>query len=124
MPVTTPQIALEGLTFECIIGVHPHERTTPQPLWVDVRFDWDFTAAAQTDDLTHTVDYAAVAQSIEDFATQGQFNLLETLAQRLARHLCQQFGLTRIYLRIGKPNAVPKANAAVVSLEYTVEAHP
>jgi len=77
-------IELRGLRVDAICGVLPHERTTPQPLEIDVDLDVDVDDAARTDDLAHTVDYGAVVATAERVATTLQPQLLERLADAIA----------------------------------------
>jgi dihydroneopterin aldolase len=112
-------IHITNLTFPCIIGVNPEERTTEQPLVVNLSFRADFARAAETDDLKHTVNYSDVAQEVRDFTRAGRFRLLETLAQRLAVHLSERFRLTDLALHLRKPNALPGSDGPAVSLHLT-----
>lgn len=111
-------IHLERLEVACIIGVHPHERERPQPLLVWLAFPWDFSRAASGEALENTVDYAAVAGAVRDFAVAGKFRLLETLARGLAQHLGERFGLESLELRLQKPQALEGAEGAGVRLVW------
>ena len=111
-------IHISDLRVECIIGVHDHERKTPQPLLVSLSFPADFSPAATTDGLGDTVDYGEVARTVREFARQGRFQLLETLARRLAEHLGTKFGLGRLHLHLLKTAALPDAGGAAVSLTW------
>jgi dihydroneopterin aldolase len=112
-------IHIANLTFPCIIGVNPEERTTEQPLVVTAAIRADFARAAATDDLKHTVNYSDVADEIRTFSRAGRFRLLETLARRLAVHLSERFHLTDLTLHIRKPNALPGSEGPSVSLHLT-----
>ena len=80
----TARIELRGLRVDAICGVLPHERTTAQPLEIDVDIEADLTRAGASDDLAHTVDYGAVTAAVEHVATTLQPQLLEHLADRVA----------------------------------------
>ena len=77
-------IELRGLRFDAICGVLPHERTTPQPLELDIDLHADLDAAGESDDLADTVDYGAACQVVEDVVTTLQPQLLERLASAVA----------------------------------------
>ncbi|HVM55495.1 MAG TPA: dihydroneopterin aldolase [Acidimicrobiales bacterium] len=77
-------IELRGLRIEAICGVLPHERTTPQPLELDVDLEVDLGPAGMTDDLAATVDYGAVTTEVERVATTARPQLLEHLASQVA----------------------------------------
>jgi len=111
-------IHLENLRVDCIIGVRPHERETPQPLFITLSFPWDFGPAHETEALETTVNYSAVAQETTRFVQAGEFQLLETLARSLAQHLGQQFGLTELSLKVTKPQAIPASDGPAVSLTW------
>jgi dihydroneopterin aldolase len=78
-------VVLEDLRLDVIVGVLDHERTTPQPITISLEFERPFDAAAATDDLSLTTNYAAVLDVVEHIAIDGAFLLLETLVVRVAR---------------------------------------
>lgn len=80
-------IALEGLVVDCVVGVYPHERDTPQPLRVDLYMELDTRAAAEHQRLRESVDYAAIAGQITFLLTACRFRMIETAADAIARYL-------------------------------------
>ncbi|MEA3019374.1 MAG: 7,8-dihydroneopterin aldolase/epimerase/oxygenase [Actinomycetota bacterium] len=84
MLVTSDRLELIGLRVDAICGVLPHERTTPQPLEIDVEIVADLSAAGASDDLADTIDYGAVVIAVEQVAITLQPQLLEHLAERIA----------------------------------------
>ena len=78
------RIELRGLRVDAICGVLPHERTTPQPLELDVDLTADLSAAGASDDLTDTIDYGAVTAAVERVTTASEPMLLEHLATLVA----------------------------------------
>jgi dihydroneopterin aldolase len=78
-------VVLEDLRLDVIVGVLDHERTTPQPITISLEFERPFDAAAATDDLSLTTNYAAVLDVVERISIDGAFLLLETLVVRVAR---------------------------------------
>ena len=60
----TDRLVIERLEFEGFVGIEERERSTPQPLAIDLELFFDFSRASSTDDLKDTVDYAAVAKTI------------------------------------------------------------
>ena len=78
------RIELRGLRVDAICGVLPHERTTPQPLEIDVDLAADLRVAGASDDLTDTIDYGAVTAEVDRVATTSEPQLLEHLATRIA----------------------------------------
>ena len=115
----TEQIFIEGLEIEAIIGVLPHERTTPQPLLIDVMLTTDITTAAQSTRLTDTIDYAEVCEQIKTLCQREEALLLETLADKIANTLFQDDRVSALSVRIAKPRAVADAAAVGVFIQRT-----
>jgi dihydroneopterin aldolase len=126
-------IALEGLVVDCVVGLYPHERDTPQPLRVDLYLEVATRKAAELERLRETVDYAAVAAQVAFLLTTCRFQMLETAAHALSRFLLAPAALGErracveaLRLRLTKPaifagHAVPyleiRRDASDVTLE-------
>jgi dihydroneopterin aldolase len=70
-----------------LVGVHgalPEEKERAQPFEVDLDLAVDLAAAGRTDSLADTVDYGAVAATVERVVTGERHRLLERLATRIA----------------------------------------
>ena len=113
----TGTICIRGLAIECIVGILPDERTTPQTIYVDAEMDRDFAPSAASEDVSDTVDYVAIAEALTTLAKEGEFQLIETLAERSAEMLLNRFDATRVVVEIQKPQAVPAALHAAVRVE-------
>jgi dihydroneopterin aldolase / 2-amino-4-hydroxy-6-hydroxymethyldihydropteridine diphosphokinase len=81
----TDRIVLRGLVARGRHGVFPEERRDGQDFVVDVALELDVRAAAATDDLGRTVHYGELAEALADVVRGEPVDLLETLAERLAR---------------------------------------
>jgi 7,8-dihydroneopterin aldolase/epimerase/oxygenase len=111
------RIFLRGLTAECIIGFIDWERRVKQTVVVDLELPVDCRRAAVTDDVGDTVDYKKVAKRVLAFIEASEFKLVETLAQRLAMLLLEEFGLEWLRLSINKPGAIRNSRDVGVSIE-------
>ncbi|MGJ8515637.1 dihydroneopterin aldolase [Carnimonas bestiolae] len=110
-------ILIEGLTFDAVIGVHEWEKKIYQKLRVDIEMEWDISAAAATDDLTHTIDYAAVSSRIIACANEQPLELIEAMAEKIADVVSHEFGVSKLRLTLRKPAAVPAADAVGVRIQ-------
>jgi dihydroneopterin aldolase len=79
------RIELRGLRMLGCHGVLDEERVRAQPFEVDLDLEMDLRAAGHGDSLADTVDYGAVAQSVADTVQGEHSDLLEHLAERIAR---------------------------------------
>lgn len=87
----TDRLIIERLELQGFCGVTESERTTPQPLAIDLELAFDMTSAAAQDDLTKTVDYTQIAERVTAIVQREQFRLLETLSERLAQTILAEF---------------------------------
>jgi 7,8-dihydroneopterin aldolase/epimerase/oxygenase len=110
-------VYIRDLEVETIIGVYAWERRVRQRLRLNLELAADARTAAARDELGGTVDYAAVAARILAFAGETQFQLVETMAERLAELLIAEFGVEWLRLDIAKAGAVREARAVGVVIE-------
>lgn len=108
---------VQELELRAVIGVHDWERTFAQRLRVDLVLGVDTTTAAASDDLSHTVDYASLAERLTEAAEQSACQLIETLAERLAELALAQPGVAWVKLTLHKPGALPAAKSVGVTIE-------
>ena len=99
-------IYLTELRVETVIGINDWERRIPQTVVMDIEMGGDARRAAASDSITDTVDYKAVTKRIMVFAGESRFDLVETLAERVAEILLGEFKVPWCRLRINKQGAV------------------
>ncbi|WP_250656484.1 dihydroneopterin aldolase [Alkalimarinus coralli] len=102
-------VFINGLAIDTTIGVYDWERTIKQRVVLDLEMRFDISSAAATDDLTHALDYSAVSQRIISFVEGSEYQLLESLAEKIASIVMAEFSVPGLKLRINKPGAVPEA---------------
>lgn len=107
------RIFVRGLSVDAVIGVYDWEREIRQPLVLDLEMAWDIRAAATRDDLALTLDYAAVSDRVCSFVRESRFELVETLAERVADLVRSEFAVPWIRLTLNKPKAVAQAAGGV-----------
>jgi len=110
------RIVISDLEVRCIVGTGDDERRQEQPLRIDLEIGADLVAAARGDDLTKTIDYAALADAVRRTAIEGRFRLLEALAEALAALCLERFGARDVRVRVKKPGAIREARYAAVEI--------
>lgn len=115
---TTPDlIRIVDLAVYTYIGVPEEERRIPQKLLITLEFSGDqFSHAASTDNVSWTIDYAAVAEQIRNISGRRARKLLETLAEEIAFELMKLFPIRRMSLEI-KKSVLPDAQFVSVKIE-------
>ncbi len=78
------EIEIRRLKVSCHIGVPEEERALPQQLRVSVKLSVSSPFHAMADEISRTLDYAALASSIQDLASSRPRRLIETLAADVA----------------------------------------
>ena len=110
-------VFIEGLTIETVIGIYDWERKVRQPLVLDVEMAFDNTRPAASDSIADTLDYKAVSKRLIAFVEASSFQLVETLAERCAGIIRDEFGVAWVRLKLAKPGAVRGAKAVGVIVE-------
>jgi dihydroneopterin aldolase len=87
------RIVIRQLQVPTLIGVYPFEREQAQILRCDLVLWANITQAAQTDDLAHTIDYAAVSNQVRMLGEASSYQLLEAFGEHVLIHLLAQFPL-------------------------------
>ena len=109
-------LELNGLTVFCIIGELPEERVNPQMLRVDLVLTVD-GAAATTDELADTVDYAALAARVRAALVAAECRMIERAA-KLALDVClAETKVSAAKVRVTKSGAVAGLESASVTIE-------
>lgn len=100
------RITITGMEFYGYHGCLPSERTQGQTFFVDAELFLDLSRAGQSDDLAETVDYAQVFESIQKLAEGEPRQLIEALAESVARQLLADFPkIQKVVLTVHKPLA-------------------
>ncbi len=110
------KISIHSLQIATTIGQYAFERTAPQCITVDLDYWTDTEIAETTDQIGGTVDYAAVALAIREFASGSHFQLLEALGRGILVHLNSLFPFQKLKLKLTKIGCVPSAEGVSVEM--------
>lgn len=109
-------IFIENLSFLASIGVFEWEKQFEQKLELDIELSTDIRPAAANDDLNLTLNYAAISRLVINLAKAQHHDLIETLAEKIAAKLLQEFNTQQVSLTLRKPSAVPAAVSVGVKI--------
>jgi len=110
-------VYIRELEVRTIIGIFDWEREQRQVVSLDLEMGSDIAAAAGTDTIENALDYKAVAKRLIDFIEKSEFFLVETLAERVADIVVNEFNVPWVKLRLGKPGAVTGSKDVGVIIE-------
>jgi 7,8-dihydroneopterin aldolase/epimerase/oxygenase len=112
-------IRLVNMTFYGFHGVALAEKETGRRYEVDCELETDISKAAQSDHLDDTVNYVTIYHVVEEFLERHRYNLLETLAQRLAAEIKRQTGISKVKIKVRKRIPPVPGNIDYIEVETT-----
>ena len=112
----TDQVLIEALRVDTVIGVYEWEKTIQQTLVIDVVMDCDNRPAAEQDNIDLAVDYARVSDAITELLQAQPRQLIETVAEDIAKLVLQQFAVRQVQVKVAKPDAVAAAQQVAVRI--------
>ncbi|MBX3444630.1 MAG: dihydroneopterin aldolase [Planctomyces sp.] len=110
-------IDIEGLLVRAIVGINPEERVNRQDVVIDLRLSVDLRQAAKSDSIEDAVNYRTLTKAVIAFVEASQFQLIEKLADEIARLCLSDPRVLRVRVRLQKPGAVRFARTVGVVLE-------
>ncbi len=121
---TVDRVFIEDLKIETVIGIFDWERKIRQTVALDIEMAWNIRAAAATDDIQQALDYKSVAKRLIAFVSSSEFQLVETLAERCAQLILEEYQVSWLRLRLSKPGAVRGSRNVGVVIERRRQQHP
>lgn len=127
MTQAAAKIRLKNLCFLACHGCNAAEKVTPQQFRVNLELTLrePFTQAAALDDLSLTVDYGALYLRVKDLVERQSFNLIETLAERIAALALAEPLVGQVCVEVEKSRAAvgEECFTAAVLVERSKEPH-
>lgn len=99
-------IFLHELRVETVVGIWEWERQIRQTISIDLEMGGDMRRAAESDRIEATLNYKAVAKRVQQFVADSSFQLVETLAEKIASLVLDEFDVPWIRVRVSKPGAI------------------
>ena len=110
-------VFIEALEIDTVIGIYDWERQITQKVVLDIEMAFDNRRPAASDDIVDTLNYKDVSKRLIAFVGESNFGLVESLAERCADILREEFGVPWLRLKLSKPGAVRGAVAVGVIIE-------
>lgn len=112
----TRTIFFRRLVVQAHVGILEHEKKASQPLHIDAEFE----VAAQTpndENVDSVLDYRLLREALLKECTQGHTNLLETLIERMATRIFNDFSdVQHLHIRLSKPTVFPDCDAVGIAI--------
>lgn len=99
-------IFLTDLRVDTVVGIWDWERKIRQTVSIDLEMGYDIRPAAETDSIEDTLNYKAVAKRVQKFVADSSFQLVETMAEKIAALILDEFDIAWVQVRVNKPGAI------------------
>lgn len=119
---TTPNIGtqdavlIEALKVDAVIGVYDWERSITQPLVFDIMMYASQKKASETDNIDHALDYKKACELIIKTTQMCKANLIETVAEEVAKVLLSTFHVSCVDITLRKPTAIKETTSVGVKI--------
>jgi len=113
------KIFLRELKVQTVIGIWDWERRITQTVSIDLEMATDIRRAAETDDVAAALNYKDVAKRVIELVGSSRFQLVETLADAVARVVVGEFQVPWVKVSIAKPGAIEGSREVGVVIERT-----
>ena len=110
-------VFINDLRIETIIGIYDWERKVKQTISLDLEMGTDIRKSAETDAIADTLNYKAVAKRLIAFVGDSEYQLVETLAEKIAEIVLSEFEVPWLKLTVHKPGAVRGSRDVGVIIE-------
>jgi dihydroneopterin aldolase len=114
-------IFIRDFRLETLIGFHKRERIVPQTLRLDLEIGISNTAVFESDKVTDCIDYEKVTIRIRELVASTHFNLVETLVERIARIVLDEFGAASVKVSAAKLGILKNTGLVGVQIERRSE---
>jgi dihydroneopterin aldolase len=110
-------VFINDLRIETIIGIYDWERKVKQTISLDLEMGTDIRKSAATDAIEDTLNYKAVAKRLIAFVGDSEYQLVETLAEKITEIVLAEFEVPWMKLTVHKPGAVRDSRDVGVIIE-------
>lgn len=109
-------VHISNLSLETTIGWNTWEQQQKQNVIINITFDFDQTAAVESDELNDTVDYRALKNKIRREVESTSFKLLEKLADHILEVVMSDERVVSATIKVDKPHALSLADSVSVKI--------
>lgn len=113
------RIILPAIPVLACHGVYEEEKHQPQPFMISLILWLDLAPAAASGQVGDTVDYGRLYNQVKELAENNSFNLIETLAERIAALALAEAAVRRV--RVGVEKSQARSGGAVFPAQVVVE---
>ena len=110
-------VYISDLKVDTVIGIFDWERRIRQTISLDLEMATDIRRAAASDHIDDALDYKNIGKRVIAFIESSEFQLVETLAEKVAELVLSEFSVPWLKLRLSKPGALRGSRDVGVIIE-------
>ena len=100
------KIFIKNIEVETIIGIFEWEREVKQSVFIDIEIDLNLQKSGATDKISNSLDYKKISKRIINFTIGSKFKLIESLADKIAKIVLNEFNVKRVSVSVKKQGAL------------------
>ena len=118
LAVENYSVLITDLVLDAKIGIHSYEKVIKQPININIKVDITPPGAFHDDSIKNIVDYEKIVNGVKTLVNQEHTNLVEVLAQKIAR-LCLEYKTAEsAKIKIEKLDIINETKSVGVEVEY------
>ena len=110
------KVFIEDLEVETIIGIFGWERKVKQIVKISLEMDFNISDAAKTDNIDQALDYKSIGKDISSFVGKSSFQLVETMADKIAKRVLKNKSIEKVEVKVEKPGALRGSQAGGIKI--------
>jgi len=113
------KIYLRNLRAHILVGINPEEKIHKQEVVINATLYTDCRKAAQSEKIEDAVDYSVIHDQIYAHLTSTRYDLIETMAQKIADICFENPAVSSCSVSVDKPEALQYADSVAVEIFRT-----
>ncbi|HEY6722138.1 MAG TPA: dihydroneopterin aldolase [Burkholderiales bacterium] len=115
-------VFIRQLRLPAWIGLYRHEKVAPQTIEIDLEIALPVGAVVfNTGKVADTIDYGVVVECLRATLAKERFGLVETLAERIANLILDDFHSPQVKVSIAKLGVLREAKQVGVRIERSAK---
>lgn len=110
-------IRLKNMKFSGFHGVNDFEKNNPALFEVDLDINTSFNKAIESDSLNDAINYELIFKTVKSCVINNSYDLIESLANIIAKEIIINFPVISLVVRVRKPNAPIKGIFDTIEVE-------
>jgi len=112
-------IKIKNMVFYGYHGTAQEEKELGGRFEVDLDLYTNLNKAIETDNIENTVNYVEIYKLVKDIVTESNFHLIEALAGKIVKEIFTNYLLSKVTIRLRKPNVPLHGVVDTVEVEIT-----